>query len=73
MSEMSTSDEARIPQETVKDPATTKSAENTRTPVKEKHIPRRVNGNEFNKGLFQLASSKGPSSIPVIESISLRT
>lgn len=55
------------------DPATTKSAENTRTPVEEKHIPRRINGNGINKGLSQLASSKGPFSIPVIESISLRT
>lgn len=65
VSEMSTSDEARILQEAVRNPATTKSAENT-APVLEDHIPRRANRNKFNKSLFQPASSKGPFSLPVL-------
>lgn len=47
---------AGIPQEDVKDPTTTKSAENSMTPVLENHVPRRVDRNEFNEGLFQLPS-----------------
>ena len=65
---MSTSDEARIPQEAVKHPAATTSAENTRA-VLVSHIPRKVNGSALNKDLFQQASSKGPFSLPVVESL----
>lgn len=68
---MSTSDEARIPQEDVKDPTTTQSAENRVTPGLENHIPERVNWKAFNEGLFQLSVLIGPFSHPVVESRNL--